>query len=148
MLFDEISNCPEDLGLSRKGIRDVPRDKAALEAFRKLANKSCFHLHDYIHLAYRHVLEALGPMAVQRDPLFVEYIAGLGRNPSKWVRASAPGLNPVPAEMVGQRLRHLAAAGVAETNEKNSDGFTLWAMGGLSHWGRSRKSEIGNSKLN
>jgi hypothetical protein len=38
-------------------------------------------------------------------------------------------LNPVPAEMVGQCFRHLAAAGVAETNEKDLDGHTLWAMG-------------------
>ena len=147
MLFDEISNCPKDLDVSCKGIRNVPLDEAAHEVFWKRADKPCFHIYNNIHLAERHVLETLGPVAIQRDPLFTEHIVGFGRNPPKWMRAGAPGLNPVPAEMVGECFRHLAAAGVAETNEEDVDGFTVWAMARLGHWGRSWKLEIRNSKL-
>jgi len=129
MLFDEVPDCAEGLDVSRKGIRNVPLDKTALEVFGKRAEKPRFHLYHNIHVVYGHILQALGPVAIQRYPLFVEHIAGFGRNPSEWVRSGAPGLNPVPAEMVGECFRHLAAAGVAETNEKDLDGHTLWAMG-------------------
>ena len=100
MFFDDISNFPEGLDVSTEGIRNVPLDKAALELFGQCADDPCFHLHDNIHLAERHVLEALRPVALKRDPLLVEYVVGLGRNPSKWMCPGAEGLNAVPAKMV------------------------------------------------
>jgi len=51
MFFDEISNCSEHRNVSRKGIRNVPLDEAALEVFGKLADKPGFQLHNNIHLA-------------------------------------------------------------------------------------------------
>ena len=147
MIFDKISNCPEDLNVSRKGIRNVPLDEAALEVFGKRADKACFHTYNNIHLAYRDVPETLGPVAIQRDALFIEHMVGFGGNPSEWMRTGAPGLNPAPAEMVGECLCRLAAAGVPETNEKDVDRFTFWGMVRLSHWARSWKLEIGNSHL-
>jgi hypothetical protein len=100
LFFDEISNFTEGLDISTEGIRNVPLDKAAVELLWKRAGHPCFHLYDNIHLAQRHVLEALRPVALKRDPLLVEYIVGLGRNPSEWMCTGAEGLNAVPAVMV------------------------------------------------
>ncbi len=99
MFFDDISNFPESLDVRTEGIRNVPLDEAALEPFRKRAGNPCFHFHDNIHLADRYVLEALRPVALKRDPLLLEYIVGLGRNPSEWMRTGTEGLNAVPVEM-------------------------------------------------
>ncbi len=143
MAFDETSNSPEDFEASIKGIGNVPLEDSPLKVLRQHADDAGFHFHDNVHLAQRHVLEALGSVPVQRDSFLFEYLAGFGRDPSQRVRACAPGPNRVMAEMVGERLGNLAAAGVAEANKQNVDR----AIGGSGHWPPDSKLEIGNWKL-
>src|SRR5439155_5014277 len=61
-------------------------------------------------------------LPVERDPLFGQDLGGLRQNVPERPRPGTRGANLAPAQMVRERLRHLAAAGVADADEKDVDG--------------------------
>jgi len=64
-------------------------------------------------------------MLMQRDALFMQNCACVRANLTQRVRSGAESTHFPFAEMIGQRLRHLAAAGVSVTNKKDFDHFQI-----------------------
>src|SRR5581483_7923495 len=90
------------------------------------------HVHQKINVADVDGRQALGVVGAQIEVLLLHGAEGIGGQPARRGQAGARGQQNVGAVSAGEGFRHLAAAGVPDTNEQDPLGR---------HYNFSRKSE-------
>jgi hypothetical protein len=125
LALDQVSHIAEMVSAKQERIRDVPPNKSSLKIRRETTFHPRPHLHHHIHFGERHIPKAFRPILIQRDALFAQDRPCVRANLTQRARSGAESPHFPFAELIGQRLRHLAAAGVAVTNKKDLKHFQI-----------------------